>query len=144
MPQSPSTELRPHMAETLKWLCRLPFADTYELISISLSGVPARTVYDRLAVLRRRGLVMQFNHSVGERAWTRRQLVSADGIGAYAAHLGIRRSDLVKQHPISREWLGLIADRIDNVAQVYRLASLIADTIGDWPGCRQPAPQRQL
>ena len=133
MPQSPSTELRPHMAETLKWLCRLPFADAYELISISLSGVPARTVYDRLAVLRRRGLVMQFNHSVGERAWTRRQLVSADGIGAYAAHLGIRSSDLVKQHPISREWLGLIADRIDNVAQVYRLASLIADTMGDGP-----------
>ena len=120
------------MAETLKWLCRLPFADTDELIS--LSGMPARaTVFNRLAVLRRRGLVMGFNHSVGERARTRRQLVSADGIGAYAAHLGIRSSDLVKQHPISREWLGLIADRIDNVAQVYRLASLIADTMDAGP-----------
>ncbi|MXY45108.1 MAG: hypothetical protein F4Y50_13820 [Dehalococcoidia bacterium] len=44
-----------------------------------------------------------------------------------AAGIAALSDDVLRRHPVSRQWLRLLAERLDGVALVYELAAMIAD-----------------
>ncbi len=130
---SPSLALDPdrpclsgRLRDTLMLLCATPLATVEELSSIG--RVPNSTLRDRLARLTERGLVVSVQHrlsTLGPHA-TRRYFPTEKGIvAAGAAAGGLER--LLETHPVSRQWLRLLAERLDAVAVLYQAAAMIAD-----------------
>ena len=114
------------LRETLTLLCATPLATVDELSSIG--RVPNSTLRGRLARLTERGLVDSIPHRLsilGPHA-TRRYFPTEKGIGAAgAATRGLER--LLEAHPVSRQWLRLLAERLDAVAVLYHAAAMVAD-----------------
>ena len=125
-----STVTRPslptRLRDTLTLLCATPLATVEELSSIG--RVPNSTLRDRLARLTERGLVDSVQHrlsTLGPHA-TRRYFPTEKGIvAAGAAAGGLER--LLETHPVSRQWLRLLAERLDAVAVLYHAAAMVAD-----------------
>lgn len=114
------------LRDTLTLLCATPIATVEELSSIG--RIPNSTIRDRLARLTERGLVDSVQHRLsilGPHA-TRRYFPTKKGIvAAGAAAGGLER--LLETHPVSRQWLRLLAERLDAVAVLYHAAAMIAD-----------------
>ena len=92
------------------------------------SRVPATTLRGRLAKLRTRGLADSLPHRLAELGAgpQRRFFPSAAGVAA----LGDATEELhhvLRSYPVSRQWFRLLAERLDAVAVIYRVAALIAD-----------------
>ena len=112
------------LREALLALWEMPFASVDELSRIR--RVPASTLRGRLAQLRERGLADARPHrlaALGSRP-QQRYFPTAGGVAA----LGDTTSDNVPRlYPVSRQWFRLLAERLDAVAAIYRLAALVAD-----------------
>ncbi|MCY3507184.1 MAG: replication-relaxation family protein [Chloroflexi bacterium] len=107
--------------ETLLLVCGTPFASVQDLSRIKRA--PGSTLRERLAKLLRMGLAEAHPHRLAMLSDRplRRYVPTTSGITA------LGDDDLLYRHPVSRQWLRLLAERLDGVALVYELAAMIAD-----------------
>ncbi len=128
---APTRQARParlpeRLGETLRDLCATPLTTVGELASFTRE--PVSSLRDRLDRLRRRGLADWRPHQLaelGERP-QRRWFPTADGI-ATAGEASSNGDDLLRTAPVSRQWLRLLAERLDSVAIIYAVAARIAE-----------------
>lgn len=112
------------LRETLWALCEAPFASVDELSR--LNRVPASTLRGRLAQLRKRGFADSRPHrlaALGGRP-QRRYFPTPAGVAALG---DTTPDDVPRLYPVSRQWFRLLAERLDSVALIYRVATLIAE-----------------
>ena len=123
----PAPRERPRVArltqalhETLALVCETPFASVEDLSRIK--RLPASSLRERLSKLRGMGLAEAHPHRLAMLSDRplRRYVPTAAGIAA------LSDGELLYRHPVSRQWLRLLAERLDGVALVYELAAMIA------------------
>ena len=122
-----SRQLLPQgLADTLVLLCAAPLTTVRELSRIS--RVPTSTLRDRLEKLAKLGLADCVPHhlsALGARPQLR-YFPTAQGITtADAAIKG--EASILRAYPVSKQWVRLLAERLDAIAVLYRVAALIAD-----------------
>ena len=106
----------------------MPFIDSVELAGIL--GEAHATVHRAMASLLAHGIVGRVSHGTAQLPSSRRNHLTAQGIGEAAGILGFGTpSDFVRAYPMSREWLALLIRRLDAVATVYRLAASLSPGI---------------
>ena len=122
--------LRPRLTsadkQTVELLCHTPLATVDEMAA--LIRLPANTLRERLARLAQKGLADSRPHRLqllGARP-QRRFFPTREGIVALASgeRAGIER--LMRLYPVSRQWFRVLTERLDAVAVLYRVASIIA------------------
>ena len=118
--------LRQGLEEALLLLCATPLATVEELSRFG--RVPASTLRDRLSKLAKRGLADSVPHHLsilGTRT-QRRYFPTEKGVTAGgAATKG--REHMLRAYPVSKQWFRLLAERLDAVAVLYRVAAMVAD-----------------
>ena len=118
--------LRQGLEEAVLLLCAAPLATVDELSRFG--RVPASTLRDRLKRLAERGLVDSVPHHLsvlGTRP-QRRYFPTEKGVtAAGAATKG--REHMLRAYPVSKQWLRLLAERLDAVAVLHRIAAMVAD-----------------
>ena len=120
------TSLPDRLRDTLLLVCATPLAAVDELSSFG--RIPNSTLRDRLARLRERGFIDSVQHrlSILGPHPTRRYFPTEKGIvAAGVAAGGLER--LLEARPVSRQWLRLLAERLDAVAVLYHAAGMVAD-----------------
>ena len=118
--------LRQGPEDALLLLCATPLATVDELARFG--RVPASTLRERLDKLAERGLVDSVSHHLGVLGSRpqRRYFPTEQGVtAAGAATQG--REQMLRAYPLSRQWFRLLAERLDSVAVLYRVAAMIAD-----------------
>ena len=119
--------LRESLEEALLLLCAAPLTTVDELSR--LGRVPASTLRERLEKLVKRGLVDSVPHHLsilGTRP-QRRYFPTEKGIIAEgAATKG--QAHMLHAYPVSKQWFRLLAERLDAVAVLYRIAAMVADS----------------
>ena len=118
--------LRQGLEEALLLLCATPLATVEELSRFG--RVPASTLRDRLNKLTERGLVDSVAHHLsvlGTRP-QRRYFPTEKGViaGAMATE---GEAHMLRTYPVSKQWFRLLAERLDAVAVLYRVAAMVAD-----------------
>ncbi len=115
------------LEDTLLLLCATPLATVGELSRFG--QVPASTLRDRLGKLAERGLVDSLSHRMGVLGPhpQRRYFPTEKGItaGGRVEH-GTER--FLRAYPVSKQWFRLLAERLDAVAVLYRVAAMVADS----------------
>ena len=125
----PDPALRPlqeGLEEALLLLCATPLATVDELSRFG--RVPASTLRDGLEKLAKRGLVDSVPHhlSVLGTRQQRRYFPTEKGVTAGgAATKG--QAHMLWAYPVSKQWFRLLAERLDAVAVLYRVAAMVAD-----------------
>ena len=106
-------------------LCATPLATVRELSSCG--RIPASTLRDRLAALAQRGLVDAVSHRLGLLGPhpQRRYFPTPAGLTAAGAATADPAAFL-HAYPVSRQWFRLLAARLDAVAVLYHVATLVA------------------
>ncbi len=112
--------------QTIEALCHTPLATVDEMAAFV--RLPANTLRERLARVAGKGLADSRPHRLqllGARP-QRRFFPTREGIVALAGgnQAGIER--LMRLYPVSRQWCRVMAERLDAVAVLYRVASTIA------------------
>ena len=114
------------LEEALLLLCATPLATVDELARFG--RLPTSTLRDRLKKLTERGLVDSVPHhlsALGTRP-QRRYFPTEKGVTAGGmATKG--REHMLRAYPVSKQWFRLLAERLDAVAVLYRVAAMIAD-----------------
>ena len=118
--------LRQGLEEALLLLCAAPLATVDDLSRFG--RIPASTLRDRLRKLTERGLVDSVPHHLsvlGTRP-QRRYFPTEKGVtAAGAATKG--RNHMLGGYPVSKQWFRLLAERLDAVAVLHRVAAMVAD-----------------
>ena len=118
--------LRQGLEEALLLLCATPLTTVEELSHFG--RIPASTLRDRLRKLTERGLVDSMPHHLsvlGTRP-QRRYFPTEKGVtAAGAATKG--RNRILRTYPVSKQWFRLLAERLDAVAVLHRVATMAAD-----------------
>ncbi len=127
-PTRPDRALRPlppGLEEALLLLCAAPLATVDELARFG--RVPASTLRERLDRLAERGLADSVSHhlsALGSRP-QRRHFPTEKGVTAGGmATQGLQH--MLEIYPLSKQWFRLLAERLDAVAVLYRVAAMIA------------------
>ena len=118
--------LRRSLEDALLLLCAAPLATVDELARFG--RVPTSTQRERLDRLAKRGLADSVSHHLGALGARpqRRYFPTDKGVtAAGAATQG--RQHMLTAYPLSRQWFRLLAERLDAVAVLYRVAAMIAD-----------------
>ncbi len=118
--------LTPADAETLEVLCHTPFATVGELSAFI--RLPANTIRERLVRLLKRGLAESRAHRLQILGARPQQRFVPTREGVVAAAGGETRCErLLGLYPVSRQWFRVLAERLDSVALLYRVAEMIAE-----------------
>ena len=118
--------LREGLEEALLLLCATPLATVDELSRFG--RIPASTLRERLEKLAKRGLVDSVPHHLsvlGTRP-QRRYFPTDKGVTAGGA-AAKGRAHILRAYPVSKQWFRLLAERLDAVAVLYRVAAMVAD-----------------
>ncbi len=118
--------LRQGLEEALLLLCATPLATVDELSRFG--RLPTSTLRDRLKKLTERGLVDSVAHHLGVLGARpqRRYFPTEKGVTvAGAATKG--RAHMLQSYPVSKQWFRLLAERLDAVAVLHRVAAMTAD-----------------
>ena len=121
------------LEDALRLLCAAPLATVEELSAFG--RIPATTLRRRLAKLTSSGLVDSVAHHLNALGPNprRRHFPTQQGIEA-AAKVEHGTERFLSEYPVSREWFRILTDRLDAVAVLYHVASMIANADPD----RQP------
>ena len=114
------------LEDTLLLLCAAPLATVDELSRFG--RVPASTLRDRLKKLAKIGMADSVPHSLtilGPHPHLR-YFPTQKGIDA-GAMVEWGPKTFLREYPVSRQWFRLLAERLDAVATLYRVAALVAD-----------------
>ena len=120
-------------ARILDTLARLPFAERNELAAFTC--LPASTTLTGLMRLQSQGLVDFVYHTRSSTSRVRRWHLTPYGIVRLAEFMATTVSRLMREWPLSDEWLTSLIQRLDVVAVFYRVAQDIVSTCGglsDW------------
>ena len=112
--------------QTIEALCHTPLATVDEMAA--LVRLPANTLRERLARLAGKGLADSRPHRLqllGPRP-QRRFFPTREGIAALASGERAGTDRLMRLYPVSRQWFRVLGERLDAVAALYRVASIIA------------------
>ena len=118
--------LREGLEEALLLLCATPLTTVEELSRFG--RVPASTLRDRLDKLAKRSLADSVPHHLsvlGTRPQRRYFPTEQGVIAGGAATKG--RAHMLRAYPVSKQWFRLLAERLDAVAVLYRVAAIVAD-----------------
>ncbi len=118
--------LREGLEEALLLLCATPLAAVEELSRFG--RVPASTLRDRLEKLAKRGLADSVPHHLsvlGTRPQRRYFPTEKGVLAGGAATQG--RAHMLRAYPVSKQWFRLLAERLDAVAALHRVAAMVAD-----------------
>ena len=118
--------LRAGLEEALLLLCAAPLTTVDELSR--LGRVPASTLRERLEKLVKRGLVDSVPHHLsilGTRPQRRYFPTEQGVIAGGAATKG--RAHMLGAYSVSKQWFRLLAERLDAVAVLHRVAAMVAD-----------------
>ena len=118
--------LRRSLEKALLLLCATPLATVDELSRFG--RVPASTLRDRLKKLTERGLVDSVVHHLsllGSRPQRRYFPAEKGVIAGGMATEGERH--MLQTYPVSKQWFRLLAERLDAVAVLHRVAAMVAD-----------------
>ena len=114
------------LEDALLLVCATPLATMRDLVRFG--RVPTSTLHDRLGKLVKAGLVASVTHRLGvlgthpqRRYFPTRQGIAAGG----RVEHGTER--FLLEYPVSKEWFRLLAERLDAIAVLYRVASMVAD-----------------
>ena len=114
------------LEDTLLLVCAAPLSTVGDLSRFG--RVPASTLRDRLRKLSNRGLADSVTHRLSllgphpqRRYFPTEQGIDAGGMAEHG------RETFLRQYPVSKEWFRLLADRLETVAALYRVAVLVAD-----------------
>ncbi|MXY43433.1 MAG: hypothetical protein F4Y50_05145 [Dehalococcoidia bacterium] len=126
----PPDHLSARLEETLLDLCATPLTTVSELASFTRE--PVSSLRDRLDRLRRRGLADWRPHKLAELGQRpqRRWFPTSAGVAAACDASG-SGDGLLRAAPVSRQWFRLLAERLDSVAIIYRVAERIAEADPD-------------
>ncbi len=118
--------LRQGLEGALLLACAAPLATVEELSRFG--RIPASTLRDRLTKLTERGLVDSVAHHLsvlGTRP-QRRYFPTAKGVtaGGMATE---GEGHMLRAYPVSKQWFRLLAERLDAVAVLHRVAAMCAD-----------------
>ncbi len=118
--------LRRRLEGALLLVCATPLATVDELARFE--RVPASTLRERLEKLVKRGLVDTASHHLGALGSRpqRRYFPTDKGVTAAGAATQGRRH-MLTAYPVSKQWFRLLAERLDAVAVLYRVAAMVAD-----------------
>ncbi len=119
--------LREGLEEALLLLCATPLSTVDELSR--LGRVPASTLRERLEKLAKRGLVNSAPHHLsvlGPRPLRRYFPTEKGVIAGGVATKG--EAHMLRAYPVSKQWVRLLAERLDAVAVLYRIAATVADS----------------
>ena len=110
-----------HLKDTLMLRCATPLATVEELSC--LSRVPDSTLRDRLARLA--GSISHRLSMLGLHP-RRRYFPTEKGIGAAGAATE-SQEHVLELYPVSRQWMRLLAERLEAVVVLYHVAAMIAE-----------------
>ena len=118
--------LREGLEEALLLLCTAPLTTVDELSRIS--RVPASTLREQLEKLAKRELVNSAPHHLSvlgtcpqRRYFPTEKGVTAGGIATKG------QAHMLRAYPVSKQWFRLLAERLDAIAVLYRVAAMVAD-----------------
>ena len=118
--------LREGLEEALLLLCATPLATVDELSRFG--RVPTSTLRERLEKLAKRGLVDSLPHHLSvlgarpqRRYFPTEKGVTAGGVATKG------RAHMLRAYPVSKQWFRLLAERLDAVAVLHRVAAMVAD-----------------
>ena len=122
-PRQPDGISRP-LRQTLLMICSTPLITVEDLSE--LRHVPQSTLRDRLRTLRSYGYAASVQHRL-------RQFGSRPQLRWFPTREGVREAvgdgELIKflrVRPMSRQWFRLLAERLDSIAVIYRVAAKVA------------------
>ena len=118
--------LRESLEEALLSLCAAPLTTVDDLSR--LGRVPASTLRERLEKLAKRELVDSVPHHLcvlGTRPQRRYFPTDKGVIAGGVATKG--RAHMLRAYPVSKQWFRLLAERLDAIAVLYRVAAMVAD-----------------
>ena len=109
-------------------LAAMPLLDRIDLAAVS--GISERAAYNACAALDRAGLAMAFSHASPVISPTKRLVLSGDGLRHLARERDVPVEALLRTHPVSAQWRGILLQRLDAAAVVYRVTASIAAASG--------------
>ena len=118
--------LRRNLEDALLLLCAAPLATVDELARFG--RLPASTLRERLDRLVERGLADSMSHHLSALGTRPQRRYFPTDKGVTAAGMATQgRRHMLTAYPVSKQWFRLLAERLDAVAALYRVAAMIAD-----------------
>ena len=111
-------------AELLRALAEMPFLDRLEMVEVS--GWSRGAVYGAVEKLQTGGFCAPAPHAADPLPPTRRFHLTAAGLRRLAEEEGLSLEEVVRLYPVSAQWRRSLMERLDALAAVYRLASVIS------------------
>ena len=118
--------LRQGLEEALLLLCATPLATVEELSRFG--RVPASTLRERLGKLAKRGLADSEAHHLSVLGTRPQRRYFPTEKGVTAGGMATKgEGHMLRAYPVSKQWFRLLAERLDAVAALYRVAAMVAD-----------------
>ena len=111
--------------EMLRRLSWTPLLDRLEMVCVS--GWSRTAVYEAIRRLEDGGFVASIPHAADLTPPTRRYFLTPNGLLRLAVEEKATVDSLLRSRPVSAEWRRILLERLDAIAVIYRLASVIAN-----------------
>lgn len=112
-------------AQLLRALADMPFLNRQEMAAVT--GWSKGAVHEAIERLESGGVCASVLHAVDPFPPSRRFHLTAAGLGRLAEEERVPMSELVRSRPVSAEWRRSLMERMDALAVIYRLASILSD-----------------
>ena len=112
-------------ADLLRALSWMPFLDRMEMVTVC--GWSRAAVYEAVQKLEDGGFCASVLHSVDPFSQSRRFHLTAAGLRRLADEEGMSVDELVRTRPVSSQWRRGLMERLDALATIYHLASLLSN-----------------
>ena len=111
-------------AELLRAPARMPFLDRTEMVAVT--GWSKGAVREVVGRLESSGFCASVLHAVEPFPPARRFHLTATGLRRLAEEESVSLYELVRSRPVSAQWRRSLMERLDALASIYRLASLLS------------------
>ena len=112
-------------AELLRALAAMPFLDRLEMVAVT--GWSRGPVYEAAAKLESEGFCASALHATDILPPARRFHLTAAGLRRLADEEDISPDELVRSRPVSAQWRRNLMERMDALAAVYHVASIVSN-----------------
>lgn len=112
-------------AELLRALAAMPFLDRLEMVAVT--GWSRGPVYEAAARLESEGFCASALHATDILPPARRFHLTAAGLRRLADEEGVSPTELARSRPVSYQWRRNLMERMDALASVYHLASVVSN-----------------
>ena len=112
-------------AELLRALASMPFLDRLEMVAVT--GWSRGPVYEAAAKLESEGFCASALHATDILPPARRFHLTAAGLRRLANEERVSPDELVRSRPVSAQWRRNLMERLDALAAVYHVASIVSN-----------------